>query len=238
MENYNSPNTTNQYSANPLEEMNLLKAEQASADVFSKMGTYSTPSADYDIRKTAKELLGKKINGIFIWMWISLTIYLGPTPLIGLLPEDNMFMLLPFMIIGGIAFFVLLIIYCSLMSTVKKSLRTLVKTNRIYYINEITSGNYNSNGTVYFSSNLMYHRKCHVVLAYDDIMWVYLNYENGRKNTIFNTVDGKSYIFNLDEPTIKELITRKPHILVGYTNENRIIYNDRVKQFKASLKGR
>ena len=123
-----------------------------------------------------------------------------------------------------------------LTSHAKKSIKTLVRTGKIDYSNEILSGDYNSNEYMGFAKHVLYDKKTNIIVAYDDIVLIYDRENNGKKEVRFCTIDGKKHVSRVDEWTLMEFLKRRSGILLGDTRQNMAIYNMKVKEFKARIK--
>ncbi len=187
-----------------------------------------------EIKNVYSQLVGKKYKILFIMIWVTLALYIGSPILMGF--SDNM-VFAPICGFSGVAFFIITICYFTFTSPAKKSVKTLTRTGKIQYANEIISGDYNSNDKMGFSQHLLYDKKTKIVVAYDDIVWVY-KHARDRYNTeiLFCTIDGKKHRSKVDDLTLTEFLKRRSGILVGFTPQNRVAYNAKVREFKKQMK--
>ena len=166
-------------------------------------------------------------------LWVTLAIYIGfPTAAALMGKIDVMLTFMPLSGISGIAFIAITIIYVSRMHQIKKSIKTLERTKKLNYVNEIISGDYNSNDKVGFSKHLLYDKKTRMVVAYDDIVWVY-KHSKDRYNieVLFCTIDGKKHSSSIDDHTLVEFLKRRSGILIGFSAQNKEIYKNKVNEF-------
>ena len=187
-----------------------------------------------EARNIYSQLVGKKYRVLFIMIWVTLALYIG-SPMLAVSSDNMAFM--PICGLSGVAFFIIIICYFNFTSRTKKAIRTLVRTNKLDYANEIISENYNSNGKIGFSQHMLYDKKTNIIVAYDDIVWVY-KHAKDRYNTeiLFCTIDGKKHSSKIDDLTLTEFLKRRSGILVGFTPQNRAAYDMKVKAFKAQIK--
>ena len=187
-----------------------------------------------EIRNVYSRLVGKKYRVLFIMIWVTLALYLG-TPMSTLSSDSMVFM--PICGLSGVAFFIIAICYFTFTYPTKRAIKTLARTNKINYVDEIISGNYNSNDKMGFSQHLLYDKKTKIIVAYDDIVWVYKRVKD-RYNTevLFCTIDGKKHRSKVDDLTLTEFLKRRGGILVGFTPENRIAYDMKTREFKNQMK--
>ncbi len=184
------------------------------------------------------QLAGEKYKILFIFIWITLALYIGTPILMGILNmEDYISLFMPICTLSGMAFFVILIVYIVKMSPVKKSVKTLVATGKIEFSNEIISGDYNTDGKMGFSKHLLYDKKTKIVVAYDDILWVYKKARDRyTTDVLFCTVDGRKHRSRIEDITLNEFLRRRNSMLLGFTPQNNAIYNMKVKEFKEKNK--
>ena len=186
-----------------------------------------------DIKKITKKILGQKTTVLFVMIWITLALYLSPVWISQFTDIADIIMIVsPLCGISGLAFFCITFIYFGITSPVKKSLKTLVRTGKIDYIDEIISRDYNSNGVVCFSKHFLYDIKTHAIVAYDDIVWIY-EYQTNASSSVFLicTIDGKKHKSKIDKQTLSEFLKRRRGILLGNTPQNKTLYKQKVNEF-------
>lgn len=180
---------------------------------------------------------GTRLKNLFIWMWITLAGYVSLPVFfaIGVPESATAFVILPGAF-SGLAFFIITIIYCSKRHQIKKCLKTLATTGNLKYIAEIIQGEYNSNGKQGFSAHLMYDKKTDVIVAYDDMVWIYKKIKDGKPYFMFCTPDGKKYLSLIDELSLAEFLKRlNREILLGFTPENKAMYAAITSSFKNKI---
>lgn len=194
------------------------------------------------MNKSKKEVLyqlaGEKYKTLFVFIWITLALYIGTPTLMGILNmEDYISLFMPICALSGMAFFVILFVYIAKMSPVKKSVKTLVATGKIEFSNEIISGDYNTDGKMGFSKHLLYDKKTKIVVAYDDILWIYKKpRDRYTTEVLFCTVDGRKHRSRIEDITLNEFLRRRNGMLLGFTPQNNTIYKMKVKEFKEKNK--
>ena len=181
------------------------------------------------------QLLGTKYIVLSILLWGSLIMsILGFTvaPVIrARTGEVSGFVGLMFLFVPIL--YVVFFVYIFKIFPTKMSVSTLVRTNKLDLTNEIINGDYNTDGKMCFSKHLMYDKKTHVIIAYDDILWVYKrSIYYFIEDTMFCTVDGRAFRSKIDNKTLTEFLDRRGDILVGFSNENQRVYRKMVKEFK------
>ncbi len=199
--------------------------------------------------KMAVKQLYVRPKKLFITFTVSVGIFLSTMILLLTVFRSSSFddpVFGPFFILCMISLYpavVTSIMYAVRKNPLKASVKTLERTGKLGLVSEITSGDYNSDGKVAFSKNLLYVPKKNIVIAYDDIVWVY-----GKRNSVYGLtisslyvfclIDGSYFEINVSDETVKDFLYRRPNILVGYTSENNILHKEKVKEFKKQLKGR
>ena len=202
-----------------------------------------------DIKSITRKLKGDKYNKLRTNMLLTLIIYIGLAFLLvnfmqGNTPpslsdvfysEKHIIALIIFCVICGFAFLVFFWLYISKTYAIKKSVKTLADTNKLGFANEILSGDYNSNDTVGFSKHLLFDKKFNILVAYDDIVWVYKIKKRFNLTTVlFCTVDGEKHESAIDDLTLERFLKRLNNVLVGYTPQNKLAYETKVKEFYRS----
>lgn len=202
------------------------------------------------MNKKAKNIIwqiaGKKNKGIYIIFWVSFVMYIVLPMLIGIFDGHagtsvftdifdtglTFAVFLFFCELSGVAFFATVVLYLARVYPAKKSVRTLIDTNKLDYADEILSGNYNSNGTVGFSRHLLYDERNNILVAYDDIVWVYETEKRKRSAIVFCTIDGRNHKSIIDHLTLNEFLKRRSGILKGFNLQNKMAYENKVKEYK------
>lgn len=194
------------------------------------------------MNKQAKEVVsaiaGQKYKILFIMIWVTLAIYIGIPMLFGIFESDDLVMAFaPLCGLSGTAFFIITICYFVKMSPIKKSVKTLIATNKLEYANEIISGDYNSDGKMGFSKHLLYDKKTNIIVSYDDICWIYKK-DRDRYTTeiLFCTIDGRKHRSRIDDLTLTEFLKRRNGIILGFTPQNKVVYDVKVKEFKNMIR--
>lgn len=186
------------------------------------------------VSQTVSGIVGKKYRTRVIFIWITLALYIG-SPTLFIISDGSAATAIAGMTCGfsGIAFFVLSAWHFSVMSSLRKSVKTLSRTNKLVYADEIISGDYNTDGKMCFSKHLLYDRKRNIVVAYDDIVWIYKGYRDAyTEEVMFCTIDGKKHGSAIDDFTLKEFLKRRDGYLLGLTQQNKIAYKNIVNNFK------
>lgn len=186
-------------------------------------------------RKVVSQIAGRKYKSLFVMMWVTLALYIGVPIVMGILgAEDALEVFVPICGFSGVAFIIITVCYFTKMNAIKKSVKTLDRTNKLDFSNEIVIGDYNTDGKMGFSKHLLYDRKTNAIVAYDDIIWIYKKAKNRyTTETLFCTIDGKKHSSIIDDPTLNEFLKRRSGIMVGYTPQNKTIYKMKVNEFKS-----
>lgn len=190
---------------------------------------------DRSINEILMQLVGKKYNVLRALVWVSAVLLFGSMIAMPVLSINGV----PMGLVAGVMFFsfyffiIVIIIYSVKVLWIKTSLKTLKRTGKLGFIDEIISGDYNTNGKICFSKHLLYDKKAHIIVAYDDIVWVFKRKVNlVVMDVIFRTIDGKEFRSKIDDETLLGFLDRRSGILVGYRSENEKEYRRRVKEFK------
>ncbi len=189
-------------------------------------------------KKVVSQIAGEKYKILFVFIWITLVLYIGMPMVMAALHMDDYFSyFMPVSGLSGAAFLVIFIVYITKMSPVIKSVKTLSTTGKLDFADEIISGDYNSDGKIGFSKHLLYDKKTHVMVAYDDILWIYKKARDWyTMEVLFCTVDGRKHRSKIEDLTLNEFLKRRNGILIGFTSKNKTIYDIKVKEFKKSKK--
>lgn len=189
-------------------------------------------------KEVVYQLAGEKYKTLFVFIWITLAMYIGAPMLMGILNmEDYISLFMPICSLSGMAFIIILIVYITKMSSVKKSVKTLAATGKLDFANEIISGDYNTDGKMGFSKHLLYDKKTKILVAYDDILWIYKKARDRyTTEVLFCTVDGRKHRSRIEDITLNEFLRRRSGILLGFTPQNDTVYNMKVKEFKEKNK--
>lgn len=180
-----------------------------------------------EARSVLFQIVGRKYSVLFVLMWVALALYIGLPCLL------NNMAGIALCGVFGMVFFVVMIWYFTGTSSTKKAVKTLVCTGKLDYVNEVLTGDYNSNSRVGFSRHLLYDKRTRIVVAYDDIVWIHSNSKtNNKVNFWFCTVDGKKHGSSIDNRTLTEFLKRRNGIVLGDTPQNRAVYEMKVREFK------
>lgn len=129
---------------------------------------------DKEVKDKVLAIAGKNMKIIFWLIWVCLAIYIVPMFFIGFLPDErSVSMIIPLCGVAGMFFLGCIFIYYSKMHPLNKSAKTLNNTGKITYLDEIVNKNYNTDGKICISEHLLYDKKTNIIVAFDDIVWIY-----------------------------------------------------------------
>lgn len=192
---------------------------------------------DKEVKDKVLAIAGKNMKIIFWLIWVCLAIYIVPMFFIGFLPDErSVSMIIPLCGVAGMFFLGCIFIYYSKMHPLNKSAKTLNNTGKITYLDEIVNKNYNTDGKICISEHLLYDKKTNIIVAFDDIVWIYKKKDRATTEIIFCTVDGKKHKSQINDATLNGFLNRRSGILLGYTPQNKILYEGKVAEFQTKMK--